>query len=135
MSQITPQSAAEADIAAEARAVCIARDNDAFRKRIAVFGGKPPSHLAGRMVYTRGVDMLDTIKLLDLLAAIRAVSEFDEENDPHGEHDFGAIEQDGEKYFWKIDIYADRSCTEGCEDPTDPSQTYRVLTVMQAREW
>jgi hypothetical protein len=29
-----------------------------------------------------------------------------EDNDPHGEHDFGAFEHEGQRIFWKIDYYA-----------------------------
>ncbi len=134
MSKDAPQSRPEREIAAEARAVCIARDNDAFRTSIDFLGGTPSAPLQGQMVYTQGVNALDVTNKITLFEQVRRFSKFCEDNDPNGEHDFGAIEQAGIRYFWKIDIYTDRSCTEGCEDPTDPSQTYRVLTVMQTRE-
>ena len=38
--------------------------------------------------------------------AFAMVSHFDAftpDNDPYGEHDFGSIDLDGEKLFWKID--------------------------------
>jgi Protein of unknown function (DUF3768) len=31
---------------------------------------------------------------------------FTEDNEPHGEHDFGAFEHEGQRVFWKIDYYA-----------------------------
>ena len=34
-----------------------------------------------------------------------------------------------ERYFWKIDYY-DRSLRFGAEDPTDTSETMRVLTII-----
>jgi hypothetical protein len=45
---------------------------------------------------------------------------------PTAKHDFGAIDEGGERYFWKIDSY-DRA--------TDPAATTRVLTIMRADEY
>ena len=59
---------------------------------------------------------------------------FTEDNDPHGEHDFGAFDFKDERIFWKIDYY-DAACEYGCEDPADPSKTTRVLTIMLASEY
>ena len=49
-------------------------------------------------------------------------------------HDFGAFVHNGERVFWKIDYY-DPSLTKGSEDPADPQQTARVLTIMLASEY
>jgi len=59
---------------------------------------------------------------------------FTPDNDPHGEHDFGAFEHNGQKIFWKIDSYAP-DMEHGSEDPSDPAQTVRVLTIMLASEY
>ena len=72
-----------------------------------------------------------------LLRLRRDLAEFDaftEENDPYRERDFGAVELEGERYFWKIDYY-DRSLRLGAEDPTDTTETTRVLTIMHASEY
>ena len=69
--------------------------------------------------------------------AIRNVvtfDEFTEDNDPYDEHDFGSFELCGRKFFWKID-YFDRAMEYGSEDPSDPKQTTRVMTVMLASEY
>jgi Protein of unknown function (DUF3768) len=58
---------------------------------------------------------------------------FTEDNDPHGEHDFGAFEHEGQRIFWKIDYYAP-DMEHGSENPADPKQTVRVLTIILASE-
>jgi hypothetical protein len=62
------------------------------------------------------------------------VDSFTEDNDPHGEHDFGAFEHEGARIFWKIDYYAP-DMEHGSENPADPKQTVRVLTIMLASEY
>ncbi len=59
---------------------------------------------------------------------------FTEDNDPHGKHDFGAFEHEGKRVFWKIDYYAP-DMEHGSENPADPKQTVRVLTIMLASEY
>jgi hypothetical protein len=98
--------------------------NDAFRTTL----------VGGRVVVTAGVDALGPERLVELLRTVRAFNAFDEGNDPYGEHDFGAFEHGGRKFFWKIDAY-DKAIRYGSEDPSDPDQTTRVLTLMLAEEW
>ncbi|HEX3882410.1 MAG TPA: DUF3768 domain-containing protein [Stellaceae bacterium] len=64
---------------------------------------------------------------------VRTFGAFNADNDPHGEHDFGNLEIDGRKLFWKIDQY-DAAMEFGSEDPADPSKKTRVLTIMLASE-
>ena len=90
--------------------------------------------IGGQVVMTAGVDELPLDVKAKLLLMIRAYSEFGEDNDPHGEHDFGSFEVAGEKFFWKIDYY-DRACQYGSEEPSDPDKTTRVLTIMFADEY
>jgi hypothetical protein len=56
------------------------------------------------------------------------------DNDPYSEHDFGSFEIEGDKFFWKIDCY-DKTLEFGSPDPTDPSVTTRLLTIMLASEY
>jgi hypothetical protein len=65
---------------------------------------------------------------------VETFDNFTPDNDPHSERDFGAFEHNGEKSFWKIDYY-DATLTYGSEDPSDPKQTVRVLTIMLASEY
>lgn len=69
-----------------------------------------------------------------MIAQLRGFASFEAENDPYGEHYFGALTIRGKKVFFKID-YFDRDLTYGSPDPADPSVTTRVLTIMLAEEY
>ena len=96
----------------------VAKLNDHFRKS------------GMGIVVTQGVQVLENLHTL--IDEIRRYSEFNEDNDPYGEHDFGTVHWYGEKVFWKIDYY-DRSMQYG-SDPLD-SECKRVLTIMLASEY
>ncbi|HEX8167177.1 MAG TPA: DUF3768 domain-containing protein [Beijerinckiaceae bacterium] len=68
------------------------------------------------------------------LERVRTFEDFGLDNDPHGEHDFGSFQLEGETFFFKIDYY-DRDLRFGSEDPGDPDKTTRVLTIMLAEEY
>ena len=63
-----------------------------------------------------------------------AFDTFTEENDPWGTHEFGSFEFVGKICFWKLDLY-DHKLEADSPDPTDLSQTKRVLTIMLASEY
>ena len=88
----------------------------------------------GRTVVTRGIAAEGPDFVAKALASVRAFDAFSPDNDPWGEHDFGALTLDGRKLFWKIDYY-DATLTAGSEDPADEARTCRVLTVMLAEEY
>lgn len=98
--------------------------NDAFRSSL----------LGGRIMLTSGVQALDAAELRLLLNLVRRYDQFSEDNDPYGEHDFGSIDFNGTRYFWKIDYY-DKSLEQGSVDPADADKTTRVLTLMRADEY
>jgi len=79
------------------------------------------------------------IAMVDIAERVAAFDSFTEDNDPHGEHDFGNFNYEGTRIFWKIDYY-DRTSfgtgrDMGSEDPSDPAKTLRVLTIMLASEY
>jgi Protein of unknown function (DUF3768) len=119
----------------EEKARKIAEQNDLFRTKfyIPYFDLRP----AGHMFCTGGIASLSPEMQIRIWMAVAKFTDFPEGDDPYGEHDFGAIDMVGvgEKIFWKIDYYADKSCTSGSEDPSDPARTFRVLTIMLASEW
>lgn len=88
----------------------------------------------GRALVTEGVAGLPPATYAAVLSAVAACTTFEADNDPYGEHDFGAIEIAGEVYFWKIDTY-DVDLIGHSPDASDPAVTRRVLTIMQAQEY
>jgi hypothetical protein len=98
--------------------------NDAFRHSFA----------GGVVVLTSGVDGLSAELKERILKKVREFDEFTTDNDPHKEHDFGAFEMSNERVFWKVDYY-NRNMDGGSEDPADPKETTRVLTIMLASEY
>jgi len=98
--------------------------NDTFRR----------TFVGGAVVITAGVEAMPADQRRSLLQKVRAFDVFTEDNDPHGEHDFGSIEESGVRCFWKIDYY-DRATEMGSPDPADPAITTRVLTIMLADEY
>jgi hypothetical protein len=113
----------------------IAALNDLLRAGffISSFGPRP---VPGWVVCTSGISALPPETQICIWGVVSRFNSFTEDNDPHGEHDFGAFDVEGVgKVFWKIDYYADKSCSFGSEDPSDTSQCFRVLTIMLASEY
>ena len=80
------------------------------------------------------VSQLDERTTDQIFAAVRDFDTFTEDNDPHGEHDFGTVVVARRKIFWKIDYY-DNRMEFSSPDPADPDVTERVLTIMLAEEY
>lgn len=98
--------------------------NDAFRT----------SWLGGKVLVTRGIATLPPELRGAVIEQVRTFSAFTPDNDPHGEHDFGAFTLDGLRVFWKIDYYA-MDMMHGADDPSNDARTQRVLTIMLAEEY
>ena len=98
--------------------------NDAFRR----------TFIGGTLMITSGVEGLSPHTRALLLHQVRQFHDFEAGGDPYGEHDFGAIELEDTRFFWKIDYY-NRELDGGSEDPVDPAKTTRVLTIMAASEY
>src|SRR5262245_9813612 len=90
--------------------------------------------LGGQVVMSAGVAELPMGTRAQMVLKVQNFTDFDENNDPYGEHDFGSFEVAGETFFWKIDYY-NNDMSAGSEDPSDPEQTTRVLTIMFAAEY
>lgn len=90
--------------------------------------------VASRVIQTPGICALPQADQSTIREKVETFDAFEPGNDPYGERDFGAFEHNGERVFWKIDYY-DRTVRYGSEDPSDPAQTTRVLTIMLATEY
>lgn len=88
----------------------------------------------GSIMLTQGIQGMGGDFVQRTLVGVRAFDAFSEETDPWGEHDFGALEIDGEKVFFKIDYYTP-DLTAGSENPANGGETHRVLTIMLASEY
>ncbi len=105
--------------------------NDQFRMELGTSG-----NIEGVVATTAGIAALTDEKKALVMAMVRVFDDFTPDNDPYGEHDFGALDiEDVGKVFWKIDYYADNRTESGAEDPSDPTQSFRVLMVMFSHEY
>lgn len=111
----------EGDIETAARrmAETIARLNAQLRK----------TGEGGTIVVTQGVLALKGFDRSILAAALANYDEFDVDNDPHGEGDFGDFSLFETDIYFKIDYY-DPDLKFGSDDPANALRTHRVLTVM-----
>ncbi len=82
------------------------------------------SFIGCRVVITEGISDMDDLD--GLYAKVRLFDEFTERNDPYGEHDFGAVEHEGQTVFWKFDLYEDPDV----KSANDPTAITRVITIM-----
>ncbi len=83
---------------------------------------------------TPGVAALGQEAVQRIVRTLAVYDDFCHDNDPHEEHDFGSFEADGNTIFFKIDYY-DLSLSGHSPDPSDPSVTRRVITIMLAEEY
>jgi hypothetical protein len=88
----------------------------------------------GSVMLTRAVAALGAEAQREILEALKRYDEFDADNDPYGEHDFGAVEIKGTRIFFKIDYY-DLDCAFASPDASDENLTRRVMTIMLAEEY
>ncbi len=126
---------------ARERTARIARLNDYARRAMGV---------ACTVVATVGFRSLPDADQSCVCELIETFDAFTEDNDPHGERDFGCIYQLGdvqwtterprlrederERVFWKLDYY-DRDLQFGSDDAANPAITRRVLTIMLSDEY
>jgi hypothetical protein len=82
-------------------------------------------------VITTGVAALCDEAVATIVKTIAVYDDFCHENDPYGEHDFGAFDADGHTIFFKIDLYEEPDVKDSNGEPV----VNRVLTIMLADEY
>jgi hypothetical protein len=90
------------------------------------------SFKGGQVMMTRGIAGRPDCN--DILEGVRRFDAFTNDNDPYGEHDFGAFEAGKDTIYFKLDYYA-KDLASGSPDPADPNVTTRVMTIMLAQEY
>lgn len=91
--------------------------------------------IGGQVVAAGSLAYLDEDFRNRVLEAVRTTPvETGGGDDPYSEHDFGTVKVDGRSYTWKIDYY-DAKMEFGSEDPSDPAQTTRILTLMKSSDY
>lgn len=98
--------------------------NDTFRTTLS----------GGSLMLTAGIVALGAEMQHRVIEGVRNFDAFTPDNDPYGEHDFGSLEVDEERIFFKIDYY-DPLRAMHSENAADPSITERVMTIMLASEY
>ena len=127
--------------AAREQTTRVARLNDLARRAMGV---------ACTAVATAGFRSLPDADQSCVRELIETYDAFTEDNDPHGERDFGSIyqlldgswtterprsqEDERERVCWKLDYY-DRNLEFASEDAANPAVTRRVLTIMLSDEY
>jgi hypothetical protein len=108
----------------EVKTTRIRKLNDELRKSLT----------GGQVLLTPGIAALGPESVERVIKAITIFDDFCNENDPYTEHDFGSLDVEGQKVFFKIDYY-NRDFSAHSPDPSDPAVTSRVITLMLASEY
>lgn len=114
------------------RSTKIRERNDRLRKRV----GANIRGMKDFSVFTQMVQNLDEGKKEELIKKVTEFSEFTEDNDPYGEHDYGEVSLEKDPYHpyaFKIDYYDLK--LEGGADPYESDEYRAVLTLMNLSEY
>jgi hypothetical protein len=135
MNQATqsPAPQDEQDVNNPAIAAIIAQQNDAFRTSVTA-SVKTPGVPPGKLVMTAGIAAQSGEFRAALIEALVAFDAFDADSDPYGLHEMGVLEIEGERVWFKFDLY-DENYEYGAETPADPKRTRRVLTLLLPSEY
>ena len=72
--------------------------------------------------------------ILYIAEKVSLFDDFNESNDPYGEHDFGSLTHKDNKVYWKID-YKDPHLEYQLNGTFNLKKPIRILTIMFSHEW
>ena len=98
--------------------------NDRFRR----------SFCGGAIVVTAAFEALSIELKAEALQRVRTFDDFNTDNDPHHEHDMAFFEVMGTRFYFKHDYYS-LDMRHGSDNPADPGQTRRMLTIGLASDY
>ena len=101
---------------------------------IAILNDKFRKSFGGQVLLSVGIAAMSSEDKANIVSLVQNFDNFNESNDPYGEHDFGSFDYKDEKILWKIDYY-DLNNQYMSENPANPDVTNRVLTIMTAYEY
>ncbi|SNR70963.1 DUF3768 domain-containing protein [Paracoccus sediminis] len=90
--------------------------------------------LRGSIILTPGIAAEGIAFVQEAVVACAVDRNFTESNDPWADHSFGTLDVQGKRIWWKIDLY-DADCSGGAENPADPAETHRVVTILFPSEY
>ena len=106
----------------------LSKINDTLRVNLITNTGRASCEgITGRLIVTRSVADMPGDQMIAILSAVAHFRDFTEDNDPHGEHDFGSVSLMGEKWFWKFDYYDEHFEAFGHD--------VHVLTIMNSTDY
>ena len=88
----------------------------------------------GQILLTYGVASLPTEIVASALLQVAAYKDFNEENDPHKEHDYLSFDLCNREFVFLISYY-DLKMEGASLDPANPAITKRIGTLMLTHEW
>jgi hypothetical protein len=116
--------------------ISLLMETDIALDRVRLLNDEQRQHLTdGPLIVTRGISSLPVDDQAEILERVRTYDDFLPDNDPYGEHDFGAFVYNRHRVVWKIEYFDRGGGSYGSPDPADLHLTRRVLTVMLAGEY
>jgi hypothetical protein len=92
------------------------------------------SFRGGQVLLTSSIAELPDMVKASALEKVASFKDFNEENDPAEEHDYGSFDHCDREVWFKIDAY-NLTMDAVSEDPADPAKTKRIMTVGLAQDW